>query len=361
MNFRNYKSQQVAFSKNFNIIYGDNGQGKTNILEAIFLCASGRSHRTSRDSDLVNMDGKGYYVKIDFEKEGLESSIEISYNTDEKRKIRINSIPVRRIGDLIGNLNVIIFSPEDLMVIKEGPSERRRFIDITLSQLKPTYFYDLQQYLKILSHRNNLLKEIQNNKSLIDTLDIWNNNLIKTGSRIIAERSKFIRILSKYAKEYHEKLTNNCEELELKYTPSINTEENYELEFVEKVFTQTIEKSIKREMIKCATLYGPQRDDYEIYINGKNVKSYGSQGQQRTSVLSVKLAEIEIMKEQTGEYPILLLDDVMSELDEKRQNYLMENMKGIQTFITCTDKSFFDSMHTEDNGFYFISKGEVRN
>jgi DNA replication and repair protein RecF len=340
--FRNYESLGLDFIKEYNIIYGDNAQGKTNIIESIFLCASGRSHRTSKDADLMKTGTNGYKVKLDIIKEERPFTIDIVCGKDERKKIRINEIPVKKIGDLMGTLNAVIFSPEDLFIIKEGPSERRRFLDITLSQLKPSYFYDLQQYSKILFQRNMLLKEIVNKKDLIGTLDVWNHHLVKTGSRIMRVRKEFIEILNTKAEARHIKLTNNAEKLEINYTPSININKKYELLEIESEFEKALESALSRELHKCTTLYGPQRDDYDIILNGMSTKLYGSQGQQRTAVLSIKLSEIDIMKELTGEYPVLLLDDVLSELDNKRQEYLFKNIENIQTFITCTDRSFYN-------------------
>jgi len=339
--FRNYKDLGIEFGEGYNIIYGDNAQGKTNIIEAIFLCASGRSHRTSRDLELVNTGSIGYYVKLDMFKNDADSSIEMIFEKNERKKIKINEIPAIKIGSLMGHLNAVIFSPEDLFIIKEGPSERRRFLDITLSQLRPSYFHDLQQYSKILLQRNMLLKEMVNRKELYDTLEIWNNHLIKTGSRIIKIRNEFIQRMDMKASMRHKKLSNEAEKLEVRYVPSFNVKNSYELNDIEEDYRKTVESAIKKEIYKCTTLFGPHRDDYDIILNGMSTKIYGSQGQQRTAVLSMKLAEIDIMKEDTGDCPVLLLDDVLSELDNNRQEYLFENIGKIQTFITCTDKSFF--------------------
>ena len=358
--FRNYDVCDIGFAKNFNILYGDNAQGKTNILESIFLCASGRSHRTAKDSELIKMGDMTYQIKLKFVKNGINSTIDISFAKEEKKKIKVNDIALKKIGNLMGNLNAVIFSPEDLLIIKEGPAERRRFIDITLSQLKPAYFYDLQQYMKILSQRNTLLKEIQINKSLMDTLEIWNNNLIRTGARIIRVRNEFINRLGKYAENNHYKLTDDKEKLEFKYTPSIEAENYDDVRTIERAFLNKLETSLYKELAKCSTLYGPQRDDYEIYLNGMNIKRFGSQGQQRTAILSIKLSEIDIMREETGEYPVLLLDDVMSELDTKRQEYLFKSLTDIQTFITCTDKEFFAEKVFVDSSFFHVSNGETK-
>lgn len=358
-NFRNYKEANINFARNFNIIYGYNAQGKTNILEAIFLCASGRSHRTSRDVELIRISEKGYQVKAEIEKSGLESSVEISYDRNEKKKVKINEIAQKKIGSLIGHLNAVIFSPEDLLVIKEGPSERRRFLDITISQIKPSYFYDLQQYAKVLAQRNILLKEIEKNRRLADTLEVWNHNLVKTGSRIIKTRQEFINKLSIKAENNHRKLTNGNEKLKLRYIASINIEGLTELDEIEKNFMKTLESLYRKELMKATTLCGPQRDDYDILIDGMSVKLYGSQGQQRTGILSLKLSEIDIMKEDTGEYPVLLLDDVMSELDGKRQEYLFKSLEDVQTFITCTDRNFFNNKLGPGCKFLNVSGGIV--
>ena len=349
--FRNYKELGIEFGNGYNIIYGDNAQGKTNIIEAIFICASGRSHRTSRDIELVSTGEIGYYIKLDMVKDNVDSSVEMIFEKNERKKIKINDIPVKKIGNLMGHLNAVIFSPEDLFIIKEGPSERRRFLDITLSQLRPSYFHDLQQYAKILQQRNMLLKEISNRRDLNDTLEVWNNHIIKTGSRIIKARSEFIKRLDVAAAIRHNQLSNGTEKLEVKYVPSFNTGNQYNLCEIEYDYGKVLEASAKKELFKCTTMYGPHRDDYDIILNDMSTKVYGSQGQQRTAVLSMKLSEIDIMKEDTGDYPVLLLDDVLSELDNKRQEYLFENIEKVQTFITCTDKAFF---RKTDNNFIIL-------
>jgi DNA replication and repair protein RecF len=339
--FRNYGFLSMEFEKDYNIIFGNNAQGKTNIIEAIFLCASGRSHRTSKDSELLKTGAPGYYVELQLDREEDTSIIEIHYSKEERKKISVNEIPLKKIGELMGRLNAVIFSPEDLFIIKEGPSERRRFLDITLSQLKPAYFFDLQQYSRVLFQRNSLLKEIENKKELMATIDVWNHHLIKTGSKIMLARRKFLEKLNKKASARHERLTNGLERLSIGYLPSFSIEEEDGIEKIEERFGHALNQAVSRELAKGTTLYGPQRDDYDIVLNGMSTKIYGSQGQQRTSVLSIKLAEIDIMKEETGESPVLLLDDVLSELDSSRQEYLFENIESIQTFITCTDRSFF--------------------
>lgn len=340
-NFRNYDHLNMDFSDSFNIIYGNNAQGKTNIIEAVFLCASGRSHRTSKDQELLKNGESEFEIRLQFTKETIDEEIRINFNNEERKKIKINDIPVKKIGDLMGHLNAVIFSPEDLFIIKQGPAERRRFIDITLSQLRPSYFYDLQQYAKILFQRNTLLKRITVQRSLEDTLEVWNKHLVRTGSRIIRARRKFVRDLCGFASARHDKLTNHEEKLLLEYSPSFEISDECKDEEIEKIFFDTVERNRENEIRKGTTVVGPHRDDIDIILNGESTKVYGSQGQQRTSVLSMKLAEIDLMKEESGDFPVLLLDDVLSELDDRRKEYLLESISGLQTFITCTDLSFY--------------------
>jgi DNA replication and repair protein RecF len=352
----------MNFEKGFNIIYGDNAQGKTNILEAMILCSLGRSHRTTKDVELIKFGKDAYSVRVGFKKNETDKNIEILYSKEEKRRIRINEIPLKKIAGLIGQLNAVMFSPEDMIMIKEGPSERRRFVDMALSQLRPSYFYDLQQYIKILNQRNNLLKEIEYKKSLIDTLEVWDQSLTEMGSRIIKARKEFIDILSRRAEDNHSKITNCTEKLLIRYSPSVNGIENYnDLKHIKNIFLNRLESLKKKELMKCTTLIGPQRDEYEYFVNKESLKLYGSQGQQRTAVLSVKLSEIEIIKEEMGESPVLLLDDVMSELDNKRQEYLFKHLRGIQVFITCTEKESIERGVGEDANYIKIKEGKVMN
>ncbi|WP_010246643.1 DNA replication/repair protein RecF [Acetivibrio cellulolyticus] len=358
-NFRNYKENVIDFSKNYNIIYGENAQGKTNIVEAIFLCASGRSHRTSKDIELVNINSNSYDIKLDATKNQEKTNIEISYEREKKKVIKINEIPLKKMGNLMGNLLAVIFSPEDLSVINEGPSQRRRFIDITLSQIKPSYFYDLQLYNKILLQRNSLLKELQNNRGLIDTLDIWDEKIADIGSRIIKARHEFINRLNKAAKYNHSILSDNNENIEINYSSSVETDNYEDIDKIKANILMDFKRYRYIELKRNTTLKGPHRDDYEIFINNLDVKSFGSQGQKRTVILSIKLSELQIIKEETGEYPVLLLDDVMSELDYKRREILFDNINHIQTFITCTEKDIFDKKDFKDLLFVNVKNGNT--
>ena len=356
--FRNYKQLNVNFADSFNIIYGNNAQGKTNIIEALFLCASGRSHRTSKDDELVRNDEYGFEVKLQLSKNGSDEEIHIAFNKEVRKKIRINEVPIKRLGDLMGHLNAVIFSPEDLLIIKQGPSERRRFIDITLSQLRPAYFYDLQQYAKILFQRNSLLKKLVVQKDLEDTLEVWNRHLVKTGSRIMKARMNFIDRLDAFAAERHDTLTNNEEKLKLSYNPSFKIDSIEDETAIYELFHKMLNECKAREIMRGTTLIGPHRDDLDIVLNGESTKIYGSQGQQRTTALSMKLAEIDLMKDESGEYPVLLLDDVLSELDDKRKEYLLDRIGPVQTFITCTDRRFFNR-RAEDTQFLYIENGKA--
>jgi len=349
----------------YNIICGKNAQGKTNILEAIFLCSSGRSHRTSKDNELIKFLENSYYVNVDVNRKYTDTTIEIYYEKDSRKKIKINSVPSKKNGELMGQLNTVIFSPEDMNIIKGSPSERRRYIDIAISQLKPSYFYNLQQYSKIIAQRNCLLKTLNINNGIkskmYETLDIWNEKLVETGSRIMIERYNFLKELNEKIKEKHIKLTGGREELEIRYAPSILIENGLDKKSIENSFYKKLVSSVEREIKNCATLYGPQRDDMEVLVNEKNVKLFGSQGQQRTVVLSLKLSEVDIAYRLINEYPVLLLDDVFSELDIKRQQYLIESIKGMQVFITTTEINFIKTLKENNNlSLYMVEEGVVK-
>ena len=359
-NFRNYDNLSAEFENNINIFYGNNAQGKTNLLEAMFLCAFGRSHRPAKDNELVEFGGQGYTVSAEIEGAYGSPTIDISSQKGEKKSIRLNGIPVKKLGEMMGTLRIVMFAPEDLLMIKEGPGERRKFLDMSISQIKPTYFYDLQKYLKVLEQRNNLLREMVENPKLSDTLCIWDSALTESGARIIAARDAFIKRLSGNALARHSALTEDGENLEMRYLPSIRAENMEDIDEIRDLFNKLLERSRDREQKMGATLSGPQRDDFEVYVNGKDVKSFGSQGQQRAAVLSIKMAEIDIIKEETDEVPVLLLDDVMSELDKKRRDYLIKGISGVQTFITTTDKRIFKNLKNKDISYYNVTEGILK-
>lgn len=358
-NYRNYSNVNLQFSDNVNIFYGNNGQGKTNLIEAIYFCASGRSHRTSKDSELIKIGSQKTYVGLLSNNSVRENKIEIQIDKNEKKKIRLNEIPAKKVGELMGMLNAVIFCPEDLLLVKEGPSERRRFMDIGISQCRPSYFYDLQQYLKVLSQKNNLLREIQTKRKLTDTLEVWNMSLAEYGCRIIKYRQEFLKRVSQIAAEKHGEFTDKKELLFIDYKPSIKVNMNEPMEDIKEKFLKQLNDVFLKEIDKGISLIGVQRDDFDIVLDGIDLKHFGSQGQQRTAVLAMKTAELEIIKEQTNEQPILLLDDVMSELDSTRQKLLFNSLSEVQIFITGTDDLLFRSLNMENINFYEVESGNV--
>ena len=358
-NYRNYVKEDINFYKGINIIYGNNAQGKTNILEAIYLFATGKSHRTNKDKELIKFNEKYANIKMNFTRRNALNSAQMILSYDQKKRIKINEVPINRIGELMGFFNAVMFSPEDLNLIKEGPSQRRKFLDICISQMKPKYFYDLQQYLKILEQRNKLLKIIETKNSLKDTLQIWDEKLTEYGAKIILYRTTFIKRLKNVAQLIHRDITRGKEQLDIEYLPSVKLYDKNisDVKEIKEIFKRTLENNKEKELYSGITLVGPHRDDLNFIINNLPVKNYGSQGQQRTVVLSVKMAELEFMKEELGEYPILLLDDIMSELDHERQDYIINSIKNKQVIITCTDIENFWS--SEDVLFLKVENGTV--
>ncbi|HOD92810.1 MAG TPA: DNA replication/repair protein RecF [Clostridia bacterium] len=356
--FRNYEYQEISPKKGINIIYGRNAQGKTNILESIFLCSTARSHRTNKDSDLIRTLQKGYLIKIEGKRDDEPFSIDINCtkitSKTNKRIIKVNDISLTRTGQLMGVLNSVMFSPEDLTIIKEGPSERRRFLDILISQINPSYFYALQEYFKILKQKNALLKNIYEGGKNKDLIEIYNQKQAKTGIKIIKERKNFIEQINIKAKQNHYDITKGIENLEIKYECDIVDFSNEENELY-----KALEKITEKEIKIQSSILGPHRDDIEIILDGMNIKDYGSQGQQRTAILSLKFAEMQIIKEKTGKKPVLLLDDALSELDLLRKRTLLDKIDTKQTFITCTEKRKY--MTLDDNiNFFYVNKGTVK-
>ncbi|HCT64340.1 MAG TPA: DNA replication/repair protein RecF [Lachnospiraceae bacterium] len=324
--FRNIAMAEIKLNNGINILYGDNAQGKTNILEAVYICATGRSHRTKIDGQLINFGKREAHIKAFIVRDRRTDRIDVHLKKDEKKGIAINGVPIRKSGDLFGTLHTVMFSPEDLQLIKNAPSERRRFIDMELCQLSNIYYYDLQQYYKVLKQRNNLLKRIQKNSKLRDTLFPWNSQMCQYGIRVIDSRKAFIERLNTISSKIHKGITDGTEELFIEYKPNVLSCD----------FDNKLEALTEKDIIYGSTTAGPHKDDIIFYVNQNDVKIFGSQGQQRTAALSAKLAEIEIIKCETGQTPVLLLDDVLSELDERRQYYLLDSIRDTQTIITCT-------------------------
>lgn len=347
--YRNYKSETVYFDKGTNILYGDNAQGKTNVLEAIFMCATTKSHKGSKDKEIVGFDEDEAHITLYLDKSGDEVKIDMLLRKDKAKVIALNGSKIRKATEILGILNVVLFSPEDLSIIKNGPSERRKFIDIELCQLDNIYLYNLTKYNKIVEQRNKLIKDSYDNKELLDTLNIWDMQLVSYGNMIIEKRRKFISELNEIISVVHAKLTDSKEKLEIFYEPDVEPEE------FEKALKKNRDKDIKLKQ----TGAGPHRDDFSFIVNGIDIRKYGSQGQQRTAALSLKLSEIEIVKKITGHIPVLLLDDVLSELDNNRQNYLLSTIGDIQTIITCTGLDDFINKNLRIDKVINVVKGTI--
>jgi len=335
-NFRNHANTKLEFSKGVNILVGDNAQGKTNLLEAIYLTCVGRGWRTRKDKEMINFAAEHATVKTATAKNFGDINVEVNIPKQNKKTIKINNIPIQKMGELMGQVNCVFFSPDELRLIKEAPSDRRRFLDIDISQIDKTYFYSLLRYHKILAQRNALLKS-GSNDDISSGLEIWDKELAKAGAYIIKKRIEFLELLKPITERIHSALASNKESIELTYEKSIESID-------ENSFLKALEKSKNNDLRLRTTTVGPHRDDIYISINTKDVRHFASQGQQRTVALSLKLAELELFKELTGETPILLLDDVLSELDDNRQAKLLEAIKNCQSIITATSlpKDFID-------------------
>ena len=347
--YRNYDFLNMQFDKGTNILYGDNAQGKTNILEAIFMAATTKSHRGSKDREIVNFDREEAHIRTFLEKEGVETRVDMHLRKSKSKGIAIDGQKIKKAADLLGLCNVVFFSPEDLGIIKNGPVERRRFVDMELCQLDSFYLYNLNHYNKIVNQRNKLLKDMYMNPSLKETLGIWDMQLVSFGSKIIERRKLFAEQLNDIIYDIHRKLSGDRENLVIHYEPDV------EIEDFEQKLRQNQEKDIRSKM----TSTGPHRDDFSFMIENVDIRRYGSQGQQRTAALSLKLSEIELVKKITKDNPILLLDDVLSELDSNRQNYLLNSIGDIQTIITCTGLEEFVNHRFEINRVYRVSEGTV--
>ncbi len=347
--YRNYGSLDMKFDKGTNILYGDNAQGKTNILEAIYLTATTKSHKGSKDREIVNFEKEEAHIRAYIEKDNVESRIDMHLRKSGSKGIAVDGQRIKKAGDLLGLCNVVFFSPEDLGIIKNGPAERRRFIDMELCQLDNIYLFNLNNYNKIVNQRNKLLKDIFFNPDLKETLNIWDMQLVSYGSKIIERRRLFVDQLNEIILDIHKRLSGNRENLSIAYEP------NVEVDDFEKNMRYSRDKDIKAKM----TTVGPHRDDFSIIVNGIDIRKYGSQGQQRTAALSLKLSEIELVKKIAKDNPILLLDDVLSELDSNRQNYLLNSIGDIQTIITCTGLEEFVNNRFEINRVFHVNSGKV--
>lgn len=348
-NYRNYDELSMNFSSGTNLLYGDNAQGKTNILESIYLAATTKSHRGSKDREMIQFHADEAHIRLQYQKQGIAHQLDMHLKKNRAKGVAIDRIPIRRSSDLLGQIPVIFFSPEDLKIIKNGPSERRKFMDLELSQLESLYLYYLSKYNKILMQRNNLLKQIRFQEHLIDTLEAWDIQMVKYGSEIIRYRQEFIRHLNLIICGIHKHLTGQQEEMKIEYENSAAYD----------TFLTELTKKRNVDLKYATTNIGPHRDDIKFLVNGIDIRRFGSQGQQRTAALSLKLAQIQLVKEVLKDSPILLLDDVLSELDSHRKVYLLEGIKNIQTFITCTGLDEFIHQHLPIQRMFQIKAGKI--
>ena len=344
-NFRNIKDIQIFPSDEMNVIYGENAQGKTNIIEAIWLFTGAKSFRGAKDEELKRFSSEKARLKIEFEAEKIEKSAQIEIN--DKRIACLNEKPLKSVSHLAGKFNAIIFSPTDLRLLSDGPKVRRKFLDMAICQLYPTYIEILRGYTKAVTQRNKILKDFKNNSSVLPLLDVFENEIALSGEKIIKYRLRYIEILKEFIPEIYKGISNGQENLEIEYISS-NKSEN---------LLTDLKNSRKEDMFTYKTSVGPHRDDLEFKINGISAKNFGSQGQKRSVALSLKLAEAEILKKTTGEYPICLLDDIMSELDPKRQNFILNHIKEMQTFLSCCDPETLKNL--KEGKRFQIKSGEV--
>lgn len=349
-NFRNYEREEFHFHEGTNVLYGDNAQGKTNVLEAIFVGGTTKSHKSSKDADMIMKGRDQSHIRYFVEKNNCTYKVEIHMKRGKTKGIAIDGLPITSSKDLMGLCHIIFFSPEDLGIIKDGPEQRRRFMNMELCQINRAYLYYLTQYKKVLKQRNALLKQIQQNESLKSTLEIWDSQLVENGTKIIEIRKEFVDQIGIIMKERHLNLTGGQEEIDVVYKPNCQAQD-----FANRLFIEG-----DRDIVLGTTTVGPHRDDLGFYIGEQEIKVYGSQGQKRTAALSLKMAEIKIVEDTIGEKPILLLDDVLSELDRNRQNYLLENIKGIQTIITCTGLEEFVKNGININQTFEIVNGRIK-
>ena len=348
-NYRNYDSLYMKFDKGTNILYGDNAQGKTNVLEAIYLCGTTKSHRGSKDREMIRFLQDESHIRMLVNRDGVSHKIDMHLKKSKSKGIAIDGLPIRKARELFGIVNIVFFSPEDLNIIKNGPGERRRFLDLELCQLDKLYLADLSSYNHVVNQRNKLLKDLWVRPELKDTIEVWDEQMVHYGSKIIKAREKFVRELNDIIGEIHRNLTGHREEIRLLYEPNTPAEQ----------FKIHLEHNREKDYKFKTTSIGPHRDDLCVNINDIDIRKYGSQGQQRTAALSLKLSEIYLVKKIIKDTPILLLDDVLSELDSNRQNYLLNSIRDIQTLITCTGLYEFVNNRFKINKVFKVVEGSV--
>lgn len=348
-NFRNYENLYIEFTNGTNILFGDNAQGKTNVLESAYISGTTKSHKGSNDRDMIRFSANESHIRTFVLKNDKEFQIDIHLKKNRSKGIAVNRVPIKKAGSLFGILNIVFFSPEDLSIIKNGPSQRRRFLDLELCQLDKIYLSDLANYNRVLNQRNKLLKDIGFHKEWMDTLSVWDMQLIEYGKRIIERRKIFVEELSEIVRKIHKNISGNREELILTYEPDTDAE----------LFETELANMQEKDLKYAQTSKGPHRDDLLFKIGDIDIRKFGSQGQQRTSALSLKLSEIELVKKLIHDTPVLLLDDVLSELDSSRQNYLLGSIHDIQTIITCTGLDEFVKNRFQIDRVFEVKNGHV--
>ena len=344
-NFRNYKDQEISLDKNINIFFGENAQGKTNIIEAIFMSSMGKSFRAKKDSEIIKIDEDFSIIETEYEKKDREGKIKIELG--KRKNIYNNGIKIKKLSELLGNINIVIFTPDDIEILKGGPQNRRKFLDIMISQLRPNYIHILNLYSKTIEQRNNYLKQIKEENKNIDLLEIWDEKIIEYSYKISNYRKEFIDKISEKIENIHNEITNGKEKIEIKYITECLDINN---------FSKLLKDRRKLDIIKGYTTKGIHRDDFEIFINNKSLSTYGSQGQHRTAILTLKISELQIIEDEIEEYPILLLDDFMSELDKNRRKNLLKYMEKTQVIITCTEKLDIDNLKYKE---YEVKEGKI--
>lgn len=359
-NYRNYETLTIPFENKVNVILGENAQGKTNLMEAIYVLALAKSHRTSNDKELIRWDAE--YAKIKGRLHKTHGTVPLELTISKKgKKAKYNHIEQKKLSRYIGNMNVVMFAPEDLNLVKGSPQVRRRFIDMEIGQISPVYLYDMSRFQKILQQRNHYLKQLQmKNQTDRTMLDILTEQLIEQAAKIVMRRFEFVRMLEEWARPIHHSISRGLEQLEIQYKPSVNVSEELDWSKMIKSYENKFAEIREREIDRGVTMAGPHRDDLAFAVNGRDVHTFGSQGQQRTAALSVKLAEIELIYSEIREYPILLLDDVLSELDDYRQSHLLNAIQGrVQTFVTTTSVDGVDHQTLREASMYTVKAGQI--
>ena len=352
-NYRNYKDEDINFINGINILTGENAQGKTNLAESIFYLCTGYSPRATRDKQVIKYGEDSASIKGKAQSNFGEVEVSVEFSSSKEKNVLVNGVKIKKIGEIMGNINSVFFNPSELKLIKESPEDRRRFLDIAISQMSKKYFYALQKYKKVLEQRNSLLKS-GDNFAILETLPLWDIKLSEYAEIIILERLEFVKKLTPFAKKIHGEITDGKEDLTLE----LDSPYLLENQSVKDSLINSLSQKVEKDIVLGYTTIGPHRDDIKIRLNGEDVKIYGSQGQQRTCALSLKLAELEVFNQRFNEYPILILDDALSELDKNRRKKLLEIIKNNQTIITCTEMQD-DVSFLKDVKIFKVSNGKV--